>query len=180
MPNSADAANAAEPADPNNGPTNIRIITTGGTLDKVYQPADGSLSFDHTRVPDQLLIARVSVPLTDLMAIDSLDMSDEHRKQVLTCCELCVESRLVITHGTDTMVLTAEVLAAAALNKTIVLTGAMVPLSISGSDGAFNLGCAIGLAQALPGGVWVAMNGVARPWNDVKKDRRRGVFTGSK
>lgn len=155
----------------------VRLITTGGTIDKRYQPLSGALGFEQSQVPGVLETAGVTVPVSHLMALDSLDMQDKHRDEILTCCVQSPESRLVVTHGTDTMVETAAVLAKGAPGKTIVLTGAMVPLSVSGSDGAFNLGFALGSAAALPAGVWVAMNGVARPWDNVRKDRERGVFT---
>jgi L-asparaginase len=103
-------------------------------------------------------------------------MGDAHRQQVLAACRAAPEQALVVVHGTDTMVETAALLGQAALPGTIVLTGAMVPFALADSDASFNLGAAIAFARSLPPGVWIAMNGVARPWSNVRKNRDRGVF----
>jgi L-asparaginase len=105
-------------------------------------------------------------------------MTDEHRARILAACRAAAEPRIVITHGTDTMELTARALGAAALPKTIVLTGAMVPYTFGSSDGLFNLGSALAFAQALPSGTYVAMNGRCLAWNGVRKNRATGVFEG--
>ncbi len=154
----------------------LRVICTGGTLDKQYQPLTGELVFRKSIVPDMLKTARISLPVTELMLIDSLDMTDEHRQQVLTCCAQASEDRLVITHGTDTMIETARVLASAKLDKTIVITGAMVPASIHGSDAVFNVGYAIAAAGYAEPGVWIAMNATVFAWDQVHKDRTIGEF----
>jgi L-asparaginase len=156
----------------------IRIFVCGGTFDKQYDEITGRLFFKDTHVREMLRLgrSRVEVDVETLMMIDSLDMTDGHRSQIAARCVACVESRIVITHGTDTMVETAAVLAQAVPDKTIVLTGAMVPYAFGSSDGLFNLGSALSFAQVLPAGVYVAMNGTAFPWNRVRKDRDRGVF----
>jgi L-asparaginase len=118
----------------------------------------------------------VEVSITTLMMIDSLEMTDADRQRIAAHCRNCPQSRLVITHGTDTMVETAAVIAAAVSDKTIVLTGAMVPYAFGSSDGLFNLGSALSFAQALPAGVYVAMNGTAFPWDAVRKNRASGYF----
>lgn len=120
--------------------------------------------------------SRVDVSVRTLMMIDSLDMTDADRQLVVSNCRQCGEPRIVITHGTDTMVDTARALAAAALDKTIVLTGAMIPYAFGSSDGLFNLGSALSFAQVLPPGVYVAMNGMAFPWDRVRKNRQTGFF----
>ena len=157
----------------------IRIIITGGTFDKHYDEIRGNLTFKDTHLPEILKIARctvgIEVELNQL--IDSLDMHAANRQQVLESCRRAAEDRLVITHGTDTMVETAAVLGAAGLDKTIVLTGAMVPYVFNNSDAVFNLGCAITAVQILPRGVFIAMNGRVFPWDDVRKNREQGVFT---
>jgi len=157
---------------------NLRILATGGTFDKRYDPITGALGFGETHLHEIAARARVAGPLEIevLMMIDSLEMLDEHRQRVLAACRAAPESALVVVHGTDTMVETAAVLGRATLPKTIVLTGAMVPFALADSDASFNLGAAIGFARSLPAGVWVAMNGVARPWSNVRKNRERGVF----
>ena len=156
----------------------IRIFVTGGTFDKEYDEISGRLFFKETHVPEMLRLGRSRVPiaLTPLMLIDSLDMSDVDREQIIASCQMAVEERIVITHGTDTMVDTAAALAAGLTGKTIVLTGAMVPYAFGSSDGLFNLGSALSFAQVLPAGVYVAMNGTAFLWNAVRKNTQTGVF----
>jgi len=156
----------------------LRILATGGTFDKRYDPVTGELGFGESHLPSIIERARLTddVTLQVVMLIDSRDMQDEHLEQVLDACRAAPESRLVVVHGTDTMVETAAVLARAALPKTIVLTGAMVPFSVDDSDASFNLGAAVAFARTLEHGVWVAMNGVARPWSDVHKNRAAGIF----
>jgi len=110
------------------------------------------------------------------MMRDSLELTDDDRARIATAAAACVEQRVVITHGTDTMVETARVLAATVPNKTIVLTGAMIPWAFGSSDGLFNLGSALSFAQALPAGVYIAMNGQIFAWDNVRKNRTLGVF----
>lgn len=156
----------------------LRIIATGGTFDKQYDPLSGQLVFGASVLPDLIARARLaeSPAFEPLMAIDSLDMDDSHRQQVLQACERSPQQHLVIVHGTDTMRETAEVLGRAALRKTIVLTGAMVPCRVDGSDAVFNLGFACAAAQLAAPGVWIAMQGRLFPWNDVRKNREAGRF----
>ncbi|MCD6679424.1 MAG: asparaginase [Burkholderiaceae bacterium] len=156
----------------------LRILATGGTFDKRYDPVTGKLGFGESHLPSIVERARLGseVRVQIVMLIDSLEMLDEHRRRVLDACRAAPEKSIVVVHGTDTMVETAAVLAGAALDKTIVLTGAMVPFSVGDSDASFNLGAAVAFARALPSGVWVAMNGLARPWSDVRKNRVAGVF----
>lgn len=157
---------------------NLRILATGGTFDKRYDPMTGVLGFGETHLHEIVARARAAGPLEVevVMMIDSLEMVDEHRQRVLAACRAAPEPALVVVHGTDTIVETARVLGQAGLAKTIVLTGAMVPYALADSDASFNLGAAIGFARSLPQGVWVAMNGVARPWSNVRKNRELGVF----
>lgn len=156
----------------------IRVLVTGGTFDKNYNELEGRLHFRETHVPEMLGLGRCKLPIVveTLMLIDSLEMTDEHRTRVLEACRRASESRIVITHGTDTMEHTARVIGSAALDKTIVLTGAMVPYTFGSSDGLFNLGSALAFAQSLPHGVYVAMNGRCLPWKGVHKDKATGVF----
>ena len=165
----------------------LRIIITGGTFDKRYDAIRGQLTFADTHLPDILEQVRCSLPIELELnqLIDSLDMQDENRQRVLDACRRAAEPFIVITHGTDTMAETAGVLGrifasgeAALAGKRIVLTGAMVPYSVSGSDALFNLGSAIAAAQLVPAGVYIAMNGRCFPWHAVRKDRTRGVFEG--
>jgi L-asparaginase len=159
----------------------IRIFVTGGTFDKDYNELTGSLVFTDTHLPEMLGLgrSRVEVSIRTLMMIDSLEMTDADRALIVDQCRQAGETRIIITHGTDTMIETAAVLAAAlgpATPKTIVLTGAMVPYAFGSSDGLFNLGSALSLVQLLPPGVFVAMNGRYFHWNRVRKNRETGVF----
>lgn len=156
----------------------IRVLVTGGTFDKAYLELEGRLHFRATHVPEMLDLGRCKLPIEveTLMLVDSLDMQDEHRARVLEAVLRATEERIVVTHGTDTMELTARTLGEANPQKTIVLTGAMVPYTFGSSDGLFNLGSALAFAQSLPHGVYVAMNGRCLPWKGVHKDRTTGVF----
>jgi len=156
----------------------IGIFVTGGTFDKEYDEIHGRLFFKDTHVGEMLRLgrSRVEVTVRTLMMVDSLDMADADREVIAANCRQCSEPRIVVTHGTDTMVATARVLAAAALEKTIVLTGAMVPYAFGSSDGLFNLGSAVSFAQVLPPGVYVAMNGMVFPWDRVRKNTQTGFF----
>lgn len=156
----------------------LRIIATGGTFDKQYDPIRGILGFDDTHLPEILETARLSEPavLEIVSMIDSLDMGGEQREKILESCRRCPEDRIIIIHGTDTMAETAEIIGAAGLPKCIVLTGAMVPYSVNRSDALFNLGTAVMAAELSGTGTWIAMNGRILPWNQVRKDRERGIF----
>lgn len=156
----------------------LRILATGGTFDKHYDPLTGQLGFADSHLPQAIARARITLPvaLEVLPLLDSLDMQDIDRLRVLASCRDATENAIVIIHGTDTMRETAEVLGKAQLQKTIVLTGAMIPYEIDNSDAPFNLGFAIGVAQTLPAGVHVAMNGRVFAWDKVHKNRAAGVF----
>jgi L-asparaginase len=156
----------------------VRVFVTGGTFDKTYDEIRGRLSFAETHVPEMLRLGRSRVALTveTLMMIDSLDMTGEDRARIVTRCVECVEREIVVTHGTDTMVETARALAAGVTDKTVVLTGAMIPYAFGSSDGLFNLGSALSFAQVLPPGVYIAMNGQCFPWDRVRKNKEVGVF----
>jgi len=156
----------------------IRIFITGGTFDKEYNELDGKLFFKETHLPEMLKLGRCKVPveIRTLMLVDSLEMTDADRQIIIEQCRNCKEDRIVITHGTDTMEETAKALGQASLEKTIVLTGAMVPYKFGSSDGLFNLGSALAFAQTLSRGVYVAMNGRCFIWNNVKKNRKTGEF----
>ena len=119
---------------------------------------------------------RVSLEIRTLMMVDSLEMTQEDRALIVHQCNQCDESQIVITHGTDTMVETAIVIAEKIKNKTIILTGAMIPIKFGSSDGLFNLGSALAFAQALPKGVYIAMNGRYFNWDNVRKNKQTGVF----
>jgi L-asparaginase len=154
------------------------ILITGGTFDKEYDELHGSLYFKETHVQEMLKLGRCTtdVEVRTLMMIDSLEMTDAERAIILDYCRLSEEDRIVITHGTDTMEITARVLGEAKLNKTIVITGAMIPYKFGSSDGFFNLGSALAFAQSLPPNVYVAMNGRFFNWNNVRKNKSTGVF----
>ncbi len=156
------------------------IIATGGTFDKEYDELTGRLDFHDTHVPQMLALGRcrLEVAVRTAMMVDSLEMTDADRELLVSQCRRAAESQIVITHGTDTMVETAAVLAAglAGSAKTVVLTGAMVPFAFGSSDGLFNLGSALSFVQVLPPGVYVAMNGLRFDWDNCRKNRELGIF----
>jgi L-asparaginase len=161
--------------------SSIRIFVTGGTFDKRYNELTGALAFGDTHLAEMLRLgrSRVEVSIRTLMMIDSLDMTEGDRGLIVDQCRLAAEPRILITHGTDTMVETARAIATAAPpieGKAIVLTGAMVPYAFGSSDGLFNLGSALSFVQVLAPGVYLAMNGRYFAWNRVKKNRDTGVF----
>jgi L-asparaginase len=156
----------------------IRIFVTGGTFDKEYNELNGQLFFKDTHIQEILKLGRcrVDTSIRTLMLIDSLEMTDADRNIISESCKGTEEDRIVITHGTDTMTTTAKVLADTVKNKTIVLTGAMIPYKFGSSDGLFNLGSALAFAQTLPHGVYIAMNGKCFTWDNVRKNRQTGFF----
>ena len=156
----------------------IRVFVTGGTFDKEYDEIRGQLYFQDTHLPELLRQGRCALDLEirTIMMVDSLDMSDADRELIAQNCARCPERRIVVTHGTDTMVETARVLARDVPDKTIVMTGAMVPIAFGSSDGLFNLGSALSFAQVLPPGVYIAMNGRWFAWDDARKNRETGRF----
>ncbi|MBN2417004.1 asparaginase [bacterium] len=157
----------------------IRVIITGGTFDKKYDEIKGELTFSESHLPRILEQVRCRAPyeLEINQLKDSLDMKEACRRSILESCSRSRETRIIITHGTDTMQQTAELIGKAGLDKTIVLTGAMIPYSVSGSDALFNLGFAFSAVQSLPAGVYIAMNGLIFTWDNVRKDKERGIFT---
>lgn len=156
----------------------VRLLVTGGTFDKEYDEIRGTLDFRDTHLPDMLTMARsqVDVRVRTLMMVDSLEMTDADRELIASNCREVPEQYIVITHGTDTMVDTARALAERVTDKTIVLTGAMIPIAFGSSDGLFNLGGALTAVQVLPCGVYITMNGRVFPWNNVRKNLQTGVF----
>jgi len=156
----------------------VKIIVTGGTFDKEYNELTGELFFRDTHIKEMLNLGRCRVlyRIKKLMMIDSLFMKKSHRLKILKECLKSKEKNIIITHGTDTMTDTARVLGKNIKNKTIVLTGAMVPYKFGSSDGMFNLGSAISFAQVLPPGVYIAMNGRYFNWYNVRKNRKKGEF----
>lgn len=156
----------------------IRIFVTGGTFDKEYNELTGQLFFKETHLPEMLVLgrSRLDVQVQTLMMIDSLDMTDTDRELITDHCLRTDSDKIIITHGTDTMAVTAEVLAAKVSGKTIVITGAMIPYKFGSSDGLFNLGSALAFVQALPTGVYVAMNGKIFKAGNVRKNKQTGEF----
>ena len=156
----------------------MAILATGGTFDKEYNEITGSLYFKKTHLQEMLSMGRcrLSVQIQVVMMKDSLEMTERDRRRILDACRSCEASRIVITHGTDTMVDTARFLEGEVPGKTVVLTGAMIPYTFGSSDGLFNLGSALSFAQVLREGVYIAMNGRFFPAGQVRKDRRRGIF----
>ncbi len=156
----------------------IRVFVTGGTFDKEYNELDGKLFFKDTHLNEMLELGRckLKVDLRTLMMVDSLEMTDQDRQIIVDHCLKATEDKIVITHGTDTMEVTARVLGGTVREKTIVLTGAMIPYKFGSSDGLFNLGSALAFVQTLPYGVYIAMNGKYFHWNNVRKNKQTGQF----
>ena len=157
----------------------IRIFITGGTFDKEYDEIRGELYFKDTHMREILDLGRskLEVKIRTLMLLDSLEMTDHDRDVILDNCRRVSENQIVITHGTDTMTETGKVIANEKLEKTIVLTGAMIPYKFGSSDGLFNFGGALAFAQALPPGVYIAMNGKYFNHDEVEKNNDIGEFT---
>jgi L-asparaginase len=156
----------------------IRIFVTGGTFDKEYDELKGALLFKDTHLPEMLVLGRskVDVNVRTLMMVDSLDMTGPERETIVDQCLKATEERIVITHGTDTMEVTAKALGKVVTDKTVVLTGAMIPYKFGSSDGLFNLGSALAFVQTLPHGVYIVMNGRVFSWRSVRKNRATGEF----
>ncbi|HEY3380784.1 MAG TPA: asparaginase domain-containing protein [Vicinamibacterales bacterium] len=156
----------------------IRMLITGGTFDKEYDEIHARLVFKESHLSEMLRLGRcrLDIHVRTVMMVDSLDITDADRDVIVQNCRQCEETRIVITHGTDTMVETAAVLAKAVEGKTVVLTGAMIPYAFGSSDGMFNLGSALSFVQVLSPGVYLAMNGQCFRWDQVRKNRETGVF----
>ena len=156
----------------------IKIFTTGGTFDKEFNEIDGTLHFNQTHIREILDLGRcrLNIEIESLMMIDSLDMNESHRAEILNKCVNSKFNRIIITHGTDTLEETAQLLGSEIKNKTIIITGAMIPYKFGSSDGLFNFGSALSFVQCLNPGVYVAMNGVYFQYNNVRKNKKLGVF----
>lgn len=158
----------------------LLVLTTGGTIDKLYSTA-GELEIREPTVGPILEQAATNlrIAVRGVLAVDSLDMTAEHRRTLTEAVAAAETPRIVITHGTDTMTETAEHLLAhpeAIAGKTVVLTGAMQPSCMRITDAPFNVGSAVTAAQLLDPGVYIAMSGRIFPAGTVAKDRARGVF----
>ncbi len=156
----------------------IQIFATGGTFDKEYNEIDGKFYFKTSNLAELLKLGRskLNVKVKTLMMIDSLDMQHKDRQTIINECTKVKTNRIIITHGTDTMVQTAKALAERINNKTIILTGAMIPIKFGSSDGLFNLGSALSFIQILQPGVYITMNGRYFTYNNVRKNKKLGVF----
>ena len=156
----------------------IKIFITGGTFDKEYNEISGELYFNTTHMYELLQLGRckADVEIETLMMIDSLDMTNYQRNYIIQKCKKEPIKHIVITHGTDTMVETAKELANNISDKTIVLTGAMIPFKFGSSDGLFNMGSALSYVQALNHGIYIAMNGQIFNYENVQKNNRLGIF----
>ncbi len=156
----------------------IKILLTGGTIDKHYNESNGELDFANSHIPEILNSGRnrCDVDLQQLMLKDSLEMDESDRQSIVDACIRSEEDKVLITHGTDTMVETAKVLAGKRIEKTIVLVGAMVPYVFKDTDSVFNMGFALASVQTLPYGVYIAMNGMVFNWDQVIKNKELGIF----
>jgi len=156
----------------------IKIFITGGTFDKEYNEITGEFFFKNTHMYELLELGRckIDIDIETLMMVDSLKMTDDERDYIINKCKSENNNKIVITHGTDTMVETALQLGNVITNKTIVITGAMIPFKFGSSDGLFNMGSALSYVQSLSDGVYLAMNGQIFNPKNVKKNKRLGIF----
>ena len=156
----------------------IKIFATGGTFDKEYNEINGELFFKETHLHELLSLGRsqLNVKIETLMMVDSLEMTKSEKQYIVEKCKSEKTDRIIITHGTDTMVETANALNNSVLDKTIILTGAMIPVKFGSSDGLFNMGSALSFVQALPKGVYIAMNGQIFNPKNVQKNKKLGIF----
>ncbi|MEO1303667.1 MAG: asparaginase domain-containing protein [Pseudomonadota bacterium] len=157
--------------------SDLHIFTTGGTIDKVYFDALSEFQVGESALDAILREANVAIDyqLTSLMKKDSLELTEADRTAIYEAVSACTETRVLITHGTDTMAQTAERMSEIE-GKTIVLTGAMQPARLRSTDAIFNVGFAIAAARLQPSGVYIAMNGDLFDAGHVKKDRAQGRF----
>ncbi len=153
----------------------IKILTTGGTIAKTYNEISGKLIFDEKYLSKMLFQSRIFVEREVLMFKDSLELDEKDRKIILKAVEKSLEDKIIIMHGTDTMVESAKVLSKIK-NKTVVFMGAMIPYAFKDSDALFNLGFAMQTVQLLPHGIYICMNGIAFEWDEVKKNKEQGIF----
>ena len=156
----------------------IKIFATGGTFDKEFNEISGELYFNETHIYDLLKLGRsqLDVKIETLMMIDSLKMAKEDRKFIINKCQKEKTDKIIIMHGTDTMVDTAQLIAATIEDKTIILTGAMIPIKFGSSDGLFNLGSALSFIQVINPGIYITMNGRYFKYDNVYKNKKLGIF----
>jgi L-asparaginase len=160
----------------------IVFIQVGGTIDKDYPRTQKGYAFEIAEPAVKRILGKVrpsfDFEIISLLKKDSLDMTEKDRDKILEACQRTDANRIVITHGTDTMIETAKKLNRIK-NKIIIVTGAMKPEKFSDSDASFNVGAAVGAMNVLRSGVYIAMNGRVLPWNKVERDKRTGCFVES-
>lgn len=156
----------------------IKLFLTGGTIDKRYNELSGNMDYTKTHIQGMLNQARsrADIDIEELMLLDSLDITEDQRQQILKACTTALEDKILITHGTDTIVETAQLLGKNIKDKTIVLFGSMIPYAFGSSDALFNFGAALTAVQTLGGGVYITMNGKVFEWDKVVKNRELGEF----
>ena len=156
----------------------IKIFATGGTFDKEFNEINGELFFKETNLYQLLQLGRsqLNVKIETLMMVDSLKMTQLEKNYIVNKCKKEKTDRIIITHGTDTMVDTAKLIAKNITDKTIILTGAMIPIKFGSSDGLFNLGSALSFIQTIDAGVYITMNGRYFNWDNVRKNKKLGIF----
>ncbi len=155
----------------------LHIITTGGTIDKIYFDALSDYKIGDPVIDDLLRVMNVGFvyDVVPLMRKDSLEITDKDRDDIFAAVTASDSAHILITHGTDTMVHTAQRLQEIS-NKCIVLTGALQPAAFKSTDAIFNIGCAIGALQVAGDGVWIAMNGQVFNSAHVRKNRAKNRF----
>lgn len=160
----------------------MKLLITGGTIDKEYNPITGKLELSASQIIGALSQGgcHVNFDIEQVFLEDSLDISDAQREEILNHVLNGNDDQILITHGTDTMVNTAQLLSLYVSDKTIVLTGSMIPYKVVNSDALFNLGAAIVGVQCLPPGVYICMHGKIFEHNKVSKVSAAGEFHSKK
>jgi len=155
----------------------IKLFSTGGTIAKMYDELSGELLFDKEHIQKMLSQGRstAQIEVTPLMMKDSLEMNELDRDIIFKACKETTKEKIIITHGTDTMVESAKKLSTVK-DKTIVFTGAMIPFAFKNSDALFNISAAITAVQTLPNGIYICMNAKIFSWDNVVKNRKKGIF----
>jgi L-asparaginase len=157
----------------------ILFIQTGGTIDKDYPKTVKGYGFEITEASVKRILNKINTAfdyeIKSVLKKDSLDINDTDRQNLINFCRKANCDKIIITHGTDTMIETAKQLSVLK-DKTIILTGAFIPERFKDSDADFNVGCAIGAIEYVPLGVYVAMNGMVYRYNEVKRNIKTGKF----
>lgn len=158
---------------------NLLVISTGGTINKLYNELTGELDIGNSVAKNLYSLARGNLSVREIAIIgkDSLDMTDDDRILLADTVRVAAEENVIILHGTDTMDKSAAILGETVKNKKVILVGAMKPYSIERDEAIFNFACAVGFLRAAPAnGIYISMHSLVLPHNAIYKDRNAGIF----